>query len=298
MRSIPSKHALVQEAAYGSLCALPGSDCTARCRSTRDHSPELIDSQPEFFARHYSEAGLVERSVSIGARLLKGLSHVRQWPTAAAQFRKALGQLALLPDDAHVSARSSNLHVPWVPVLQAVKGFARRNRRRLPAHENCGNDGLLRRSSFISRGASRLLCDPRQFDWHWRMDKDLLRLRPPAQRSGQACSGPLSAGRTTDVYRRLVSSQSHLEAALALYDRASRASLVDSGWERPYVNAQAVLASVHSARLSRPGTGRAMRRSRVSEASVTNRLGCDLGIRRRLALFLGDNTALDERAAS
>jgi len=97
---------------------------------------------------------------------------------------------------------------------------------------------------------------------------------------------------------RLVSSQSHLEAALALYDRASHASHVDQAGVDPYVNAQAVLASVH---FCRGYPDRALARSNAAIAESLRlghqpSLAVTLAFAVRLALFLGDNTALDERA--
>jgi class 3 adenylate cyclase len=58
------KHALVQEAAYGTLLRRTRQQLHARiAESLEAHSPELMDTQPELFAQHYAEAGLVEESV-------------------------------------------------------------------------------------------------------------------------------------------------------------------------------------------------------------------------------------------
>src|SRR5262249_47357877 len=69
-RSSPSdaiyvfKHALVQDAAHESLLRSTRQQLHARIAEISEReSPELIDSQPEFFAQHYGEAGLAEKSV-------------------------------------------------------------------------------------------------------------------------------------------------------------------------------------------------------------------------------------------
>src|SRR5208283_4545874 len=55
------KHALVQDAAHGSLLRNARQQLHARiAQALETHSPELMDSQPEIFAQHYQEAGLVE----------------------------------------------------------------------------------------------------------------------------------------------------------------------------------------------------------------------------------------------
>src|SRR6266446_6485716 len=62
-------------------------------------SPEMVDTQPELFARHYAEAGLVEKSVDFWGKAGRRSAARSAMAEAAAQFQKALDQLALLPDD-------------------------------------------------------------------------------------------------------------------------------------------------------------------------------------------------------
>jgi predicted ATPase len=74
------KHALVQEAAYGSLLRTTRQQLHGQIAEALEaHFPELMDSQPELFARHYVEAGLVEKSVFFWARPLEDPPPVRQW---------------------------------------------------------------------------------------------------------------------------------------------------------------------------------------------------------------------------
>jgi predicted ATPase len=59
------KHALVQDAAHGSLLRSSRQQLHAQIAEALEaHSPELMDSQPELLAQHYTEAGLVEKSVA------------------------------------------------------------------------------------------------------------------------------------------------------------------------------------------------------------------------------------------
>jgi predicted ATPase len=295
------KHALVQEAAYGSLLR------TARQRlhgqiaeALETHSPELIDSQPEFFARHYSEAGLVERSVFYWRKAAQRSVARSAMAEAAAQFQKALGQLALLPDDAARQRQELEFYSALGAVLQAVKGFAAPETGDAYARARELWERLGSPSEFlhIPRGQSIYYAIRGQFDLALRMDKDLLRLSRQRNDPARLVLAHYSAGRTLMFTGRLVSSQSHLEAALALYDRASHASLVDQAGVDPYVNAQAVLASVH---FCRGYPDRALARSNAAIAESLRlghqpSLAVTLAFAARLALFLGDNTALDERA--
>ena len=59
------KHALVQDTAHGSLLRGYRQQLHARIAEVLEtHSPELMDTQPELFAQHYTEAGLIEQSVA------------------------------------------------------------------------------------------------------------------------------------------------------------------------------------------------------------------------------------------
>ena len=73
------KHALVQDAAHGSLLRSSRQQLHAQiAEALETHSPELMDSQPELFAQHYAEAGLVEKSVAY-------------WGKAGREVRRPLG---------------------------------------------------------------------------------------------------------------------------------------------------------------------------------------------------------------
>ena len=93
------KHALVQDAAHGSLLRSARQQLHAQIAEALEaHSPELMDSQPELFAQHYAEAGLVEKSVAYWGKAGRRSAARSAMAEAAAQFQKALDQLALLPD--------------------------------------------------------------------------------------------------------------------------------------------------------------------------------------------------------
>src|SRR5262249_54988857 len=93
------KHALIQDAAYGTLLRgarqkLHGQ--IANALETR--SPELMETQPEIFARHYAEAGLVEKSAVSWGKAGHQAAARSAMAEAAAQFQKGLDQLSLLPE--------------------------------------------------------------------------------------------------------------------------------------------------------------------------------------------------------
>ena len=92
------KHALVQDAEDGSLPRNVRRQSHAQiAEALQTHLPELGDSQPELFAQHYGEAGLVQKSIACWAKAGYSSAAHLAMAEAVAQFRKALDQLALLP---------------------------------------------------------------------------------------------------------------------------------------------------------------------------------------------------------
>src|SRR6202022_1703624 len=89
-----------------------------------NHSPEIIESQPELLARHYAEAGLVEKSVTYWGKAGHRSAARSAMAEAAAQFQKGLDQLALLPDHPERQRQELEFWSALGAVLQAVKGFA------------------------------------------------------------------------------------------------------------------------------------------------------------------------------
>jgi predicted ATPase len=119
------KHALVQDAAHSSLLRRARQQLHAQIAEALEaHSPELMDSQPELFAQHYAEAGLVEKSVAYWGKAGRRSAAHSATAEAAAQFHKGLDQLALLPDNLERRRQELELRSALGAVLQAVKGFA------------------------------------------------------------------------------------------------------------------------------------------------------------------------------
>ena len=101
------KHALVQDAAYGTLLREPRRTLHARIAETLEsYFPEIADSQPELAARHYTEAGLIEKAADLwgkaGHRSLERSSLVE----AIEQLTRALDQIATLTAFAGAASRT------------------------------------------------------------------------------------------------------------------------------------------------------------------------------------------------
>ncbi|MFZ0670420.1 MAG: adenylate cyclase, partial [Pseudolabrys sp.] len=118
------KHALVRDAAYGTLLREPRRALHARiAEAIESYFPDIADSQPELAARHYTEAGLIEKAVYLwgkaGQRSLERSSLVE----AIEQLTRALAQIETLPSSPALRQEEIKLQVALVPPLLNVKGF-------------------------------------------------------------------------------------------------------------------------------------------------------------------------------
>ena len=104
------KHALVQEAAYGSLLRNARQQLHGRIAEALEaHFPELMDSQPELFARHYAEAGLAEKSVFYWSKAAQRSVARSAMAEAAAQFQKATGPADAVAGRSRTSAPGARI---------------------------------------------------------------------------------------------------------------------------------------------------------------------------------------------
>jgi predicted ATPase/class 3 adenylate cyclase len=118
------KHALVQDAAYGTLLREPRRALHARIvKALESKFPEIADKQPEVLARHCAEAGQVEQAVHLwgkaGQRSLERSALVE----AIEQFNRALDLIATLPSTPALRREAIKLQVALITPLLSVKGF-------------------------------------------------------------------------------------------------------------------------------------------------------------------------------
>ena len=119
------KHALVQDAAYGTLLRERRRALHARVAETLENQfAEIAETQPELLARHCTEAGLIEKAAGLwgkaGQRSLERSALVE----AAEQFSRALDQIATLPSTPELRREEIKLQVALITPLYNIKGFA------------------------------------------------------------------------------------------------------------------------------------------------------------------------------
>ena len=118
------KHALVQDAAYGTLLREPRRALHARIAETLEGQfADIAESQPELLARHYTEAGLIEKAVSFwrtaGQRSLARSALLE----GAEQLKRALDQIATLPATPDMRSEEIKLHLAFANALALTGNF-------------------------------------------------------------------------------------------------------------------------------------------------------------------------------
>ena len=118
------KHALVQDAAYGTLLRERRRALHARiAEALESQFAEIAETQPELLARHYTEAGQIEKAAGLwgkaGQRSLERSALVE----AVAQLTRALAQIAALPITHALRREQIKLQVALASTLFHVKGY-------------------------------------------------------------------------------------------------------------------------------------------------------------------------------
>ena len=118
------KHALVQDAAYGTLLRETRRALHARIAETLERQfAEIAESRPELLALHCTEAGHIEKAAGLwGKAGQRSLDH-SALVEAAAQLTRALDQIATLPATPALRREQIKLQVALANALMHTKGY-------------------------------------------------------------------------------------------------------------------------------------------------------------------------------
>jgi predicted ATPase len=119
------KHALVQDAAYGSLLRSRRQRLHARIvAALEERFSEIVQAQPALLAHHCAKAGLAEQAVTYAHRAAQQAVARSAMAEAVAQLHLGLGMLAGLPDDVARRRQELALQTTLGVPLIAIKGMA------------------------------------------------------------------------------------------------------------------------------------------------------------------------------
>jgi len=118
------KHALVQDAAYGTLLRGPRQELHARIAAAIEtQMPERVEREPELLAYHYAEAG--QPDTAAGYWLAAGRLAARRSANseAVAHLRRGIAALRGLPETAERNRHELALLLALGPALLSSRGF-------------------------------------------------------------------------------------------------------------------------------------------------------------------------------
>jgi class 3 adenylate cyclase/predicted ATPase len=118
------KHALVRDAAYGTLLREPRHALHASIAETLENQfTEIAQSQPELLAHHFTQAGMTEAAIewwrTAGQRSLARSALVE----GVVQLKRALDQIATLPATPDLRREEIKLHVAFANALALTGDF-------------------------------------------------------------------------------------------------------------------------------------------------------------------------------
>jgi predicted ATPase len=222
------KHALVQDAAYGTLLKSRRQQLHARiAEALETRFPEVVETQPEVLARHCTEAGLIEKAVGYWHKAGQLAIHRSAVAEGAAQLTRGLEVLQALPDSAERRRQEIGLQVALGNALTATKGWAAPEvgSAYARARELC-------RQGADATQVSRVLWGLYAYNLHCgnariadEAAEEMLRLAERRQDPAAQVAGHRALGGSLMWRGQLIPALAHLERALALYHQADRRAL-------------------------------------------------------------------------
>jgi class 3 adenylate cyclase/predicted ATPase len=119
------KHALVRDAAYGTLLRGPRQALHARiAEALEERRPEIVDAQPELLAYHFTEAAVYDRALAYWQRAGERALHSAAYQEAIAHFENALTVAEKLTESPTLRVQRLRLCIAKGQALIHAMGYA------------------------------------------------------------------------------------------------------------------------------------------------------------------------------
>ncbi len=215
------KHALIQEAAYQSLLRSTRQQYHQRIAQVLEaHFPETAETQPEWLAHHYTQAGLSAQAIPYwqraGQRALQRSAYVE----AIGHLSKGLEVLTTLPDTSKRSQQELVLQTMLGPALMNIKGQAAPEVEQTyaRARELCRQIGDAPQLFPVLWGLWYFYVVRAELQTARELLPQLLSLAQRGQDSALLLAAHRSLGQNLTFLGELLPARTHLEQGMALYD--------------------------------------------------------------------------------
>ena len=213
------KHALVQEAAYGSLLRSRRQELHAQiARAIQERFLGMANAQPELVAHHLSQAGLAAEAIVLWQKAGELAIARSALAEAVAHLTHGLDLLKNLQDTAEHRRCELELQVGLGSALAGTKGLASRQAERAwrRARELCDALGEITQLSYALRGQCGVHVVRAEFARMHETGEELVRLGEAQGSMSLQASGRRAIGTSLFYRGELISARQHLEHVLTL----------------------------------------------------------------------------------
>ena len=239
------KHALVQDAAYGTLLKSRRQQLHARIvQALEEQFPEHAEAQPELLAHHCTEAGLIETAVRYWHRAGQQAIARSMLAEAVARLTKGLETLRVLPDGPERDRQELDLQIALGVALIALKGQAAPETSQVYARagELCRYVGEPEQLFPVLYGQWVAHVTRAELVFARGVAEELLRLGQQQANVAAQAIGHRALGVTLLYMGDFGPATVHLERTIALYNSAQHGTLAFVYAQDPRLSALAFLA--------------------------------------------------------
>jgi class 3 adenylate cyclase/predicted ATPase len=214
------KHALIQDAAYQSLLRSTRQQYHQRIAQVLEaHFPETAETQPEWLAHHYTQAGLTEQAVVYWQQAGEYASDRSAYLEAVSHVTTGIELLQTLPETPERTQHAVTLYIILGAALQMAKGLAvpEVERAYTRARALCQQVGETPQLVPVLFGLWRFYVVRAQLHTARELGDTLLRLAQRADDPALAVIAHFALGNTWLRLGALPAARLHLEEAIARY---------------------------------------------------------------------------------
>jgi predicted ATPase len=221
------KHALIQDVAYQSLLRSTRQQYHQRMAQVLEAQfPQVVETQPELVAHHYTEAGLSELAITYwqqaGERAVQHSAYVE----AIGHFTKGLEVLKAIPDTPERARRELHLQTALGPALVVTQGPAAPETEQAytRAQELCGQVGETSQLFPVLWAFWRFYNNRGEPHRALTLGEQLLSLAHQTHDSALRLEAHHTLWGTLVSSGELVAARAHLEQGISLYDASQHRS--------------------------------------------------------------------------
>jgi predicted ATPase/class 3 adenylate cyclase len=241
------KHALIQEAAYGSLLRTTRRQYHRHiAQALTEHFPTTVETAPELLAHHYTQADMIAEAVPCWLRAGERALHASANPEAIAHLTAGLDLLADLPAGPERAGQELQFRLALGPAYMAIRGYAAPEVEACyqRARELCRELGDTPQLVPVLHGLWSYHIVRAQHASALALGEQVLGLGAATNDDGLLVQGNMEVGWSHFFLGEPEQAREHLEHVLALYDHERHGSHAFTYGDNPATSARSALASV------------------------------------------------------